>query len=287
MWKVSADPQSFEAALEYFSKRTPLTEEQLEQISIRARERAFTLSGVTSLALVSEVYEEVVGALKTGGDFAEFKAALLVKLNGEWGGSVKNPSARLKTVYRNAVQRSYNSGRYRQMREPAVMKARPYWMLDAVMDGATSDICAERDGITLSADDPFLGHLHASLAPSLQEWDSHPDGKKGEAEGHLRDAQPRATGQLWCSAGSRRVAAIGERLPTGAVEPIPRKGDERMKTPIILNKKLKKGEVPSEFQLFPAGTFNTVKGDFKFDDVSAATVMALAKDYGNELFRRL
>lgn len=155
MWKVSADPQKFEEALEEFLKRTPMSEAQLKEVSERARERAFTLSGVASLTLVSEVYEEVVGVLKEGGDFAQVKVALLAKLNGEWGGSVKNPSARLNTVYRNAVQRAYNAGRYRQMREPAVLKARPYWMVDAVMDGATSDICAERDGITLSADDPW------------------------------------------------------------------------------------------------------------------------------------
>ena len=155
MWRVSADPQRFEAALEYFLKRTPMTEAQLEEVSARARERAFTLEGVTSLALVSEVYGEVVKALKEGGDFAEFKTALLAKVSAQWNGSATNPSARLETVYRNAMQKAYNAGRYEQMRMDAVLKARPYWMVDAVMDGATSDICKERDGVTLPADDPW------------------------------------------------------------------------------------------------------------------------------------
>ncbi|MEI7892992.1 MAG: hypothetical protein WCI05_07865 [Myxococcales bacterium] len=46
----------------------------------------------------------------------------------------------------------YGAGRFKQATDPDELALRPMWMLDAVMDGRTSPICA--DGTILPAGNP-------------------------------------------------------------------------------------------------------------------------------------
>lgn len=53
--------------------------------------------------------------------------------------------------------------------------------------------------------------------------------------------------------------------------------------PVRLTIQLQAGEnPPSEFRIFAAGSFETTKGVFVFDDKAAASVMSAAADWGNE-----
>jgi SPP1 gp7 family putative phage head morphogenesis protein len=58
-------------------------------------------------------------------------------------------------IFRNATMGAYASGRDKQMSQPAVLKARPYWQILGVDDARTRDPHRKAHGKVLRADDPF------------------------------------------------------------------------------------------------------------------------------------
>ncbi len=156
MWTVTADLGRFSEALAHFLDRVVLTDVERKSIPKIARTRAFWVAGATQLETVQFVHDELTKSIERGTPFSEFKKAVSEKLTKAWG---KENPARVETILRNAAQSSYNSGRWHQMRDPAVLKFRPFWMFDAVLDSRSSPICPPLDNTVLAADDPF--------------WDSH------------------------------------------------------------------------------------------------------------------
>lgn len=154
-WKVSGDPQAPQDAIAWFRARVPLTKDQWLELEERARRRAFTVAGVAQLDVVADVWQAMDQAIDQGLPFKDFKAAVRDKLERAWGGTVGNPGYRIETIFRVQVQEAYNAGRWRQMTEPAVLRARPFWLYDAVLDRRTTAICRERDGKIYRADDPW------------------------------------------------------------------------------------------------------------------------------------
>jgi SPP1 gp7 family putative phage head morphogenesis protein len=152
MWAVSSDPVKFEEALAYWRGRVPLTKTEFDALTAAAKTRAFTLAGVAQLDVIAEVMQAIERALEEGTGIEQFRTDIGAKLEAAWGAS--NPG-RIELIFRNAVQRSYSAGRYAQMTDPQVIKARPYWRFDAVLDSRTSPICKPLNGTILPADSPF------------------------------------------------------------------------------------------------------------------------------------
>lgn len=149
MWAVSSDPVKFDEALAYWRARVPLTKAEFDALAAAAKTRAFTLAGVAQLDVIAEVMQAIERALEEGTGIEQFRADIGAKLEAAWGAT--NPG-RIELIFRNAVQRSYGAGRYAQMTDPQVIKARPYWRFDAVLDSRTSPICKPLNGTTLPAD---------------------------------------------------------------------------------------------------------------------------------------
>lgn len=139
-------------AIAWFKARVPMTKGEWEQLEERARRRAFTVAGVAQLDLVTDVWAAMARSIAAGETFEQFKAAVGDKLAKAWGG--EDPH-RLETIYRTNVQMAYQAGRYRQMTEPTVLRLRPYWLFDAVVDGRETEICRVRDQVCRLADDPW------------------------------------------------------------------------------------------------------------------------------------
>lgn len=156
MWAVTADVERFDEALEWFLGRTILTDEQRLAIPASARSRAFWIAGVAQLDIVQDVFGEIERSLEKGEPFEGFKKRVRDKLTKAWG---RDDPARIETIFRNAVQSSYNAGRWAQMTEPSVAKFRPYFMYDAILDERTTELCRGLNGTILPHDDPF--------------WDTH------------------------------------------------------------------------------------------------------------------
>jgi SPP1 gp7 family putative phage head morphogenesis protein len=160
MWDVTADPQLFEEALAWFRARVAVTPEEFRQLGEEARKRAFTVSGVNQLDLVNEVASALDKAVERGTDFAEFRELVGAKLEKAWGDKVLDPGWRLENIYRTNVQSAYSAGRLRQQQDPDVLRARPFWLYDSVLDSNTSAICRGLNGTLLPADHPLWQEIY-------------------------------------------------------------------------------------------------------------------------------
>jgi SPP1 gp7 family putative phage head morphogenesis protein len=149
---VSANPDRFDEAIEWFEKRLPVTRAQLAKLSKAARNRAWWISGVAQLDVVDQVQRSILKAIETGIPFEEWQGKIEAALTKAWG---MKDSARVETIFRNATQHAYNAGRIKQLKEPSIAKTRPYWEFDAIDDQRLSPICRAANGTILPADDPW------------------------------------------------------------------------------------------------------------------------------------
>ena len=164
-WKITADPQRFEEAIQWLLQREVITENEATRLDEDSRQRAFWIGGGLQLAQVQRVFDELNDAVANGTPFAEFRKRVRGELEDR---------AHAETVFRNATQRAYNAGRWRQMRE--VRRWRPFWKFDAILDSRTSTVCETRNGVVLHADSdwwkrnwPPLHHRCRSTVRSIRE----------------------------------------------------------------------------------------------------------------------
>lgn len=151
-WPVTADPDRFEEAIAWFQRRFPVTEAVLAALGEYAGERAWTVAGIAQLDVVLDVFRSIEQAIANGTPLDEWKQEMGEKLFAAWG---KRDSARVETIFLTNVQKAYNAGRWRQVKDPLVVKARPFLGYDAILDGRTSPVCKRCDGTLLPADDPW------------------------------------------------------------------------------------------------------------------------------------
>lgn len=154
-WNVSADPVKNESAIAWFRKRVPLTREQWDELVESSKRRAFMVSGVARLDVIADVMAALDKAVAEGSTLDDFKDEIATTLTEAWQGTVQNPPARLETIFRVNVQSAYSAGRYEQMSDPEVVKFRPFFMYDAIIDQRTTDTCKELHGVVLPQDDPY------------------------------------------------------------------------------------------------------------------------------------
>ena len=136
-----ADPVQNVEAVAWFRKRVPVSAAEFARLSERAKRRAFTVSGLAQLDLVTQVHEAIAKALEQGTTLADFKRSVGQGLTKAWHGSVDAPAQRMETIFRTNVQQSYSAGRYRQMTAPSIASRRPYFLLDTTGDARQSPIC--------------------------------------------------------------------------------------------------------------------------------------------------
>jgi SPP1 gp7 family putative phage head morphogenesis protein len=145
-WRITAEPERFDEAVEFFSAKVPLTQELIDELGEHAGPRAWTIAGVTQLDVVQFVHDELERAIESGIPFEEWQATVADTLTEAWG---KRDSARMLTVFINCTQQSYNAGRWAQMTDPQVLELRPFGMYDSVVDTRTSPFCRAWDGVIL------------------------------------------------------------------------------------------------------------------------------------------
>lgn len=145
-WTVTADPDRFDEAIEWFRKRTVITADAAATLDARAKQEAFWVGGGLQLEQVQRVFDKAAKSIEEGTPFEEFRKAVRTELS---------DPAHVETVFRNAAQRAYNAGRFEQMTEPSVIKFRPFWLFDAVLDSRTTQVCNTRDGTLLPAEDAW------------------------------------------------------------------------------------------------------------------------------------
>ncbi len=117
-----------------FIEKEVVTKDVFEQMTAAAQRRSFTVANAASKEIVRVVKRELVRQVASGAELRDFGRAALARLESA-GWTPKNPS-HVETVFRTNVMGAYNSGRHKQMTQPAVLAARPYWQVLGVGDGA-------------------------------------------------------------------------------------------------------------------------------------------------------
>lgn len=171
-WPVEAAPEYFPAAVEWFRSRLPITDEQYDALVAEERARAFTIAGVAELSVVQDVHDEIARAIASGEGIHDWSRRTKQRIKDRWA----NPSSTvLETVFRNATQTAYGTGRWYQQQDPEVTNVRPFMMFDAVLDSRTSPICQElgEPPIIRTHDDPFVaGHWPPLHHRCRSQWQS-------------------------------------------------------------------------------------------------------------------
>jgi len=138
-----------------FLSREVVTRDVFDQMDRAAQRRAFTVAGTVTKDVARTVKRELARQVAQGAELRDFKKHALARLKSA-GWTPQNPS-HAENVLRTNVLGAYNSGRARQMSQPAVLRARPYWQILTVNDGPPRQRKTHQaaHGIVLRADDPF------------------------------------------------------------------------------------------------------------------------------------
>lgn len=115
--------------------------------------KAFTISGVGKADLVAGVKDALSTSIEKGTSMEKFRADVNALFTQH--GYDKLSPWRIETIYRTNMQSSYQAARYRQMTDPAVIAARPYWRYVAVLDSHTRPAHYALNGKIFRYDHPF------------------------------------------------------------------------------------------------------------------------------------
>ena len=190
--------------------------------------KAFTVAKAMRLDILKDIRDELDRALAEGTTLEEFKKNLtpLLQRKGWWGkrlvgdetGAVQvqlGSPWRLKTIFNVNIQTAYQVGHYRQMTDPDVLRARPYWRYVAVNDSRTRPEHAAWHNTVLPADDPW--------------WDTHypPNGwncrctvvsmsrRELEREGLKVSRSPKVKTYEWINKKTGEVIDVPEGIDPG------------------------------------------------------------------------
>lgn len=147
-----ATPDAFAEAIAWHRQKLALRKEDWEELSTRARKRAFTAAGVARLSVLDDVMKAIDSALTKGETLEDFKRRVTSKLEGEWGGEIPG---RIENIFRTNVQHAYSHGRFNQLEDPDLIAARPFRKFVATLDLRTSEVCKACANVVLPADHPW------------------------------------------------------------------------------------------------------------------------------------
>lgn len=146
---------TLEEAINWFRARVPITRGAWNRLSRAARRQAFTVSHVARLDVVTQVWRAMDRAIADGLPLEEFQRRVAEELLEEWKGTTINPARRMELIYRQNVQNAYSAGRWQQQTDLDVLRARPFWMYDAVIDSRTTQLCQSLHGTILPVTHDF------------------------------------------------------------------------------------------------------------------------------------
>ena len=142
----------FEEAIRAFMERGVITPAEFRQLSDDARQRAFSATSLASQGVIERAYRRLLESLQSGGTMDDF-ARQLREDSISLGVTPANPGY-VELIYRTNTASSYGAGRYRQIRSPAVIAARPYVEYRTSRDDRVRQSHAALDGLVFRQDDP-------------------------------------------------------------------------------------------------------------------------------------
>lgn len=205
-WDLSP-AASLDEAITWFRRRLAIGNDQFAAMQENARRQGFWMARVHTAQRAKRIQDSLQDALAHGMSFETWRKhnrGILQRI----------PKAHLQTTYRNWTQTAYNASRVNYLMQPAVMKRRPYWVFDAVIDMATTPVCTAYNGVVLPAGHEwFLSRvppLHHKCRSTIRGLTNAEATKLGKRQRAPKD-------QLTKKAID--AAGAGDRLTPGKVAP--------------------------------------------------------------------
>jgi hypothetical protein len=118
---------SFREQIDFLRQKRPLPTNSWLDAVHGDHDRAFVVAGVTDAAMLEEFQAAIIDAAENGryvDDFAKDFDRLVEKYGWEYRGE---RNWRIRTIFETNIRTSFMAGRLRQMRDPDVVRMRPYW----------------------------------------------------------------------------------------------------------------------------------------------------------------
>jgi SPP1 gp7 family putative phage head morphogenesis protein len=151
----------YSAALQWFRGKQVLSRASFEQLSVRAKRRAFTVAGMARDDMLEAVHAELLRQVQDGADLRTFRQFAKDRLESA-GWTPANPS-HVETIYRTNVMGAYSAGRHAEMTQPAVLAARPYWQFVGVDDARTRPTHRAVHRKVFRASDPLFQKIYPPM----------------------------------------------------------------------------------------------------------------------------
>ncbi len=123
----------FAEQLEFFRNKLALPSERYDDILRAAHDRAFIVAGAAQADLVNDLHQAMAKRIEDGKGLEAFRKEFnQVVLKHGWvgwtgEGSERGYAWRTRVIYQTNMSTSYAAGRWKQLKDPALLSIRPYW----------------------------------------------------------------------------------------------------------------------------------------------------------------
>ncbi len=181
-------------AIEYFKKKKPELSEKYYDIWKDEHDKAFTIAGIASLDLLTDIQGKLQKAMEEGQTYKqfeeEFESSVLKKMG--WTSDDKDiPPYRIQNIFRTNTGGSYCAGRWQNIEDNK--GSRPYLQYHSLEDSSVRPAHALMNGKVFPVDDPIWnthaaknGHMCRCWMQALSERDIK---RKGIEVEHSSDGQ--------------------------------------------------------------------------------------------------
>lgn len=145
----------FEEAIDFFRRKIRFPSASWQDLQKQENDWAFTVAGVASADLLADLMAAVDSAIADGTTIADFQKRF-DQLVADYGWEYRGGRAwRTETILFTNIRTAYAAGRYLQMRDPDVLRERPFWEYRHGDSVNPRPLHLEWDGLVLDARDPW------------------------------------------------------------------------------------------------------------------------------------
>lgn len=149
--------QEFKEQIDFLTQKRPKPTRAWTDAMHGDHDRAFVVAGATDMSMLDEFHAAVIDAAKTYDlkAFGDEFDRIVEKYGWEYNGG---RNWRVRTIFNTNIRTSYMAGRLRQMRDPEMVKIRPYWQYvhaDTRVPKNPREQHLAWDGLVLRWDDPW------------------------------------------------------------------------------------------------------------------------------------
>ncbi len=119
--------QPFKEQIDFFRQKRAKPTKAWTDALRGVHDRAFVIAGITDTAMLSDFQTAIASAMEKGTALETFRADF-DRIVAQYGWQYKGERGwRTRVIFETNMRTSYMAGRLKQMRDPDVLKLRPYW----------------------------------------------------------------------------------------------------------------------------------------------------------------